>query len=331
MLALGLVLGACGVAATPPAPPGGPGIDLPVVGTLGIAPPEPDAIVLYVTADGRILLDGDESLSWGDLQRELASRTADPEWRKADGTSRHVLLLNIDTSVPWIVVQWILTAAAGPDVNVTRIFFGVRGRASEARGAIGCGVPADHGIRCSQEFIEEPPAFSVAVLARPHAPRSDPEALFPRMDAILRGAGHPPQLVLVLRTPWPYGSRVPAGFVIQILDVAIRAGVTDVLFGGSGAPLPPEGSDIEWMTRVVGEVKAENAVPYIKAGEELVGAFPEDSPLPPTRGRLPYLYGVNLDHEPDPEPFPEPSGEPQPVPFSNHAWVIWEERSDGSR
>lgn len=293
--ALLLLAGACGSPFAPGPAAFGSELDLPRVGTLGLAPSAPEAIVVNVTRQGHLAVDGEGPLSLDGLREALVRCTDHPSWREPDGSSHHVLLVNVDASVPWMVVQWILVLAAEPRVGIYRLFFGARPRAGDASGAIGCRLPKDHGFEpLTDMFWKETPTFCVRLFARPDRRRSDPEALYPRMCAALERAGHPRDVVCEIRTPRSFGRWVPTGFVIQTADVAIRAGATELRFSGPGA-LPTELDDIAWLARKIAEVKASNVTPYIRVGSEVVGAYPRGGGLPTAQGLLPQLYGVNLD------------------------------------
>jgi len=93
-----LVLVGCGSGDAEPYPLP-PGIDLPVVGTLGRQPAGPGTIVLDVTSDGEITLGGKGPLSLVGLRDELARLTSGPTWREPDKTSLKILLVRADADL----------------------------------------------------------------------------------------------------------------------------------------------------------------------------------------------------------------------------------------
>ena len=232
--ALLLALAGCGSGETEPhrLPPG---LDLPVLGTVGRAPGGEATIVVDVDAAGRIFVEGRGPLGLTSLARELERRTADPRWREPDRSSRKILLLNADASLPWVVPCWVMQAAAGPTVAIYRIFLGARASDAGPAGAIGWTLRKDgwgwgSGRSSSTSRASPPPARR-----RSRAPR---RRCCPPCASV--AGDTPTEWVVADRRGRraPTGFAVPTGYVARVVDLLLRAGVRQIRFEGSGLPSP---------------------------------------------------------------------------------------------
>ena len=264
------------------------GRTLPRVGTLGAVPPAAETIVVDVTGDGRLLVDGEDTLTLVALSEALQRRTAGPNWRELDRSSRKHLLVRADASVPWRIAQWILMMAADPRVGIYKIHFGATSRGGEGDGAIGCELPKDRGITATEMFAEERPVVRTRIFMSTR-PESDPEALFLVLARLRATSGEGVRFEIA--TPPPKGRRVPAGFVIRVMDVALRAGFQSLVL--EGAPMPEARflASADFLRSVITEQGEAVNTPTIHVGNAIVGRLPGGDAVPPARGLLPTLYG----------------------------------------
>jgi biopolymer transport protein ExbD len=124
------------------------GIEVPVIGTVGDFPEPEHRIVVNVTADGRIVVEGktysmtglfDELKRLGDLDRgELLPGTNPPKY-----LSGAAVVLRADGALPWGSAQRFVEACA--ESGIWRISFAVRHEGDGAEGAIGFPLPRDKG------------------------------------------------------------------------------------------------------------------------------------------------------------------------------------------
>src|SRR5262245_63797234 len=95
------------------------GIEVPVIGTVGDFPEPEHRVVVNVTADGRVTIDGavftDYFALVADLQRRAGS---------ARGPDAENLVLRVDRRAPWGIGQLLLRACDGSGFR--RVFFAVR-------------------------------------------------------------------------------------------------------------------------------------------------------------------------------------------------------------
>jgi hypothetical protein len=269
-------------------------IDLPRVGTLGQAPTGEDTILLTVTGDGAIRVDGEGPLSLLGLRNRLREKTADRRWREADHSSRKQLLVNADASLPWIVSQWVMMVAADPTVQLYKIFFGARPREGDARGAIGWTLPKDRGLQPTAQQVEDVPRITAKIVMN-DLPPSDPEALLPHLQQLRAALGGGSGIRFEIQTPPPRGGSVPTGFVVRVVDVAARAGFAHILFEGAPMSAGAEmAEDVEALRRFVARLEAREGTPTLRVGGRTVGQRPAGAPAPAGRGLLPTRYGIGL-------------------------------------
>ncbi len=269
-----------------------PGVSLPEVGTLGRVPRGPGAIDVVVTAEGRITLGGKGPLSLVDLREELQRLTADPRWMEPDRSSMKTLLIYADRDLPWSVTVWIMMVAAEPTVSLPRIFFGARSRPDGHVGALGTALPRD-GKRYIDWDAEPPPRLKVNVLPTDGA-ASRPEELF---DHLVATAGDEPiSSVTVDLRPVPGQRALPHGFMVQLLGMALRAGVERFEFWGAPLPKAFDPADAEGLLEHVAELRRRMGNPVLRRrGAKPDEALPPQADLPAPRGRLPYLLGSGVE------------------------------------
>ncbi len=296
LLLFGCVVGGgCGTGerAEPPPPAG---VVLPEVGTLGRSPGGPGTIVVDVTADGRIGIGDEGPLSLVDLQGELTRRTADPVWREADRTSRRILLIRADASLPWRVVLWIMQVAADPRIAIHRIFLGAREEGGGAAGALGCRLPKDGPHPRHIDWVDPPARLDLVLVGRDGGVPAEPEDLLGPLRA---AAGKRPLSELSLRLSLGRRSdrEVPTDFVVRLVDVALRAGVGNIEFQGTWVKLPFDVTDAQALIDHVAVLRTRLATPTLVIRGRTVARRSVSEPLPLARGRLPYLVGARVEKE----------------------------------
>jgi len=273
-------------AAGPAAPPAD--LALPRVATLGALPPAEETLVVDVTSVGDVFLDGQGPLTLQALGEAFARRTADPAWREPDRSSRWNLLIRADERVPWMLPVWILQVGANPKVGLYKAAFAARPRDGDGIGALGCELPKDRGIQATAQIVEEIARLSAKIFMN-DAPESDPEALYPILRRWREVGGE--GLKFEVKTPPPKGRGVPTGYVVRVLDVALRAGFREVVLEGAMMPTPEEAASATWLRDIVAALKQQPGTPTIKIGNETVGRLPEGADVGPVEGLLPTAWG----------------------------------------
>ncbi len=323
-----LVLSACG-GGDRVARPLPPGLELPVVGTLGRLPTGPAVIHVDVDEDGRIHCGGKGPLSLVGLRDAFVAETAEVAWREYDGSSRKILLLTADARLPWVVPIWILQTASGPRVQLWRIFLAARAREDGRQGAIGLTLPRDRSGPVPD--VPNPP-FSLRARIRLRAgPADGPEVVAAPVAAAF--ASHPKHWVVVeIAAVPPTGPAVPTGFVTEVLDVALRSGARRIGLEGLPLPTDPERDergpddppafdpdDLDGFLRCVAWWKARFGEPTLTVTGTVDDPPLDPPPLPAARGVLGGLYGAEV---PAVEPGPRDVADPSPAdePFRRSPW-----------
>src|SRR5262245_38829001 len=122
------------------------GIEVPVIGTVGDFPEPEHRIVVNLTADGRIVVDG-VALTFTSFGAELKRRAAGslgarkvgPEARLSDES----VVLRVDGDVSWRVASALIEVCAAAMVD--RGFFAVRHEGDSVEGAVAAFLPSDGG------------------------------------------------------------------------------------------------------------------------------------------------------------------------------------------
>lgn len=268
--------------------PGQSAIYLPVVGTLGVIPDEPDAIVVSAHRDGRIAMQGKGPLSLAALEEEVERQAGQKGWEQEDGSSRKVLVLEADRALPWCVTVWIVKAALSARPWPREIYFAARAEKDGAKGAIGWRLP-ESGQASSMVL-----PWTAAVLDLGDGDAHDPMRLLPVLREVQRRADDTRETRLEILAPRSGSPAVPTGFVIRVLDLALRAGVTDVCFEGRGLPLSRDCESLEWLLEKTAALRQEEGTPRIRVvGRELAPVVRTDQTVPAV-GVVPHRYGLDV-------------------------------------
>ncbi len=291
LLLVGVLVCGCGETAVPEkeasedagALPASEGVVLSTARHAVQAPIDDGAILVEVTADGEIRVDGEGPLSMAALRLTLAEATASPEWREPDMSSRRSLRLRVDQTVPWVVSQWLMQTAAHPTVGIWRIDVAVLD-ASGAAGVLPIRLPKDRGITATAQFLEELPMVTARVFRKRDEDGSawtrvrvgDQESFDLRADATREGtldavrraiealrseigkSTHHPRAEI--KAPRPSGLKVPHGDVMAVYDAFVGAGDEDwarglVQLEGIPLPLARVTEDVEALKDYVAELQ----------------------------------------------------------------------------
>ncbi len=208
------------------------------------------------------------------LRDSLRKLTNSPGTREADGSSRIPLVIHADRNARWIYVQWILQVCAGSGLGIYKIRFGVRPAAGRGLAGIPMDLPKDSGlgspraddrprvtvklirrgiedgdpgndftrVRVGNDYsFELPPGEWTGISAQDDRRQKLYDEVFEKMAADIRTIraqiGSPPALVGEILAPRPLGLKVPHGDVMRVLACFHRAGLSEVLLGGT--PPPP--------------------------------------------------------------------------------------------
>lgn len=294
LLSLLLLVPACGgesldpdAPPTAPASPAGPTVDLARVGTLDPAPRGEHVIPVTVTRDGAVHARGKSDLSLIDLRRELEAATNRADWREPDRSSKCILVVYADAALPWVVAQCILFVAADPTVGIHQIGFAAHPRDTEEVGVLALMLPKDRGIQATRQFVDELPVLRVKMF-QGEGPAADPEAVGPVLEALWTKMGRSPNAKVRLEFPRSGGVGVPTGIVLQTLDVAVRTGLTDVVFRGPALPAQDVVESAARLREHVRELTDREGATRIRVGRDHdVGAWPADRPRPDVLGIRP--------------------------------------------
>ena len=312
---LGALLALCGpcFAGDDPAPkPAVPSSHLVMAGAVWDPPEAP--LVISLAEDGTISLLGKE-LGLEELRTTLHEQTRALRLRNPDGTSRVDAVLRVSPSLPWTLVQWVLQTCAAPTVQVSRIYFAVMPEAGGAEGVMPAFLPRDLAISVSVPSTG--PRVRAAAFASEGA--ADRGAMFVALKAALDATSNK---TVEIDAPGPQVPR--AGHVIELVDLAYRAGAQWIEFAGAAQPFPkskpaagtPEpdpataAGSVAWLRSWVKEKRKDvpNGVKVTVGGtvfEGAPGAAPATTALPlppPRRARVPLDFqGELLQGRPDQE------------------------------
>jgi len=265
--------------------------ELPRVGTLGVCPAEPEAIVVRVERDGRVTVGGRGPLSLSALEDEVERQAEETGWKEEDGCSRKVLVLEADRALPWLISVWVVKAALAARPWPQAIYFAARAEANGARGAIGWRLPDG-----DQESSAKLP-WTAAVLDLVEGEASAESCVLPYLrDARERADGTGETRFEVL-SPRSGSPAVPTGFVLRVFDLALRVGVTDVCFEGAR---PPDGrpyGSVEWLLEKTAELAKEQGAPRIRVMGPAPPSRVATDEAPAASGLLPRRYGLDVGLE----------------------------------
>ena len=194
------------------------GIDVPVIGTVGDFPEPEHRMVVNVTADGRIVLDGETLVCdalfaelWhrGDaLRGDLLPGTRPPKY-----LSNARVVLRVDGGLPWGSTQQLLQVCA--ESCIWRIWFAVRCEDGGADGALGLELPKDKGC-------EDPKDLAWKRIRVAPGEGGTPAALFAELSQ------SPAYLSGKLATELSIDPRLPTRVALALIDTVIRAGAARV-------------------------------------------------------------------------------------------------------
>jgi biopolymer transport protein ExbD len=201
------------------------GIEVPVIGTVGDFPEPEHRHVVNVTADGRIVVDGN-TLTFDELRGELKRRAAHSRGvALADGKrlSGESVVLRVDGDVGWGAASALLLACAEAEVN--RVLFGVRHEPDGDEGAIAVFLPTEGG---GEDFGD--PSFDQRnVSISSNAGAGTPAALRDHFAAL------PESKTSKLIVELDADAALPTSTVLATLDAVLRSGAASATLA-IGAP-----------------------------------------------------------------------------------------------
>ncbi len=280
-------------------PPAVPSSELVKAGAVWDAPPDP--LVISLAADGTISLLGHE-VGLEELRADLREKAREPRLRNVDGTSKIDAVLRVAPSLPWTMVQWVMQVCADPNVQIYRIHFAVMPEAGGAEGVIPTFLPKDRG---GPTPVSGDPAARVRAMLFSSKGTADRGAIFAALKA---GLDATTDKTVDIATPPP---KIPrAGHVIEVVDLAYRAGAKWIEFEGASMPSPGRGGgaataapgapapgSLAWLRSWALEQRKETPEGVkVKVGEVLVegttGAVRPFPPLPPPPPRRVRAMGL---------------------------------------
>ena len=208
---------------------------LPRVGTIGDAPPRARTLGVTVERNGTVRV-GKQEIRFAELRALLAQFSRLHHRGNARASAANVLL-RIDARVPWIATQWVLTACA--EQRIARVFYGVLPESGLAEGALALFLPTDKGIRPTAQEPDEVLSLPVRISYR--GTGVHPAALYPLLMKFPEKVRK--EAVLDLRAM----PNVPHGFALQVVDVAMRAGITEIEIFGT--MIPPHDADLKAIVK----------------------------------------------------------------------------------
>lgn len=215
---------------------GAPGVDLPLVGTVGDAPPAAATLAITVHRDGRLEHDR-ETITYAQfetrLRTEVAARPKQHLSASLDLSSLN-LLLRVDREAPYGAVLPLLRRCTQRDACVNRVFYAVCSEdGDDGSGALALFLGADPG-----HATPLPSIWVLSATVRCDAATSDPAALYEAAAAAL--ARVPPAAAKDAQFTVAAAGDVAFGFVLRCADAVLRAGFHAVfLGGGTTAPHDP--------------------------------------------------------------------------------------------
>ncbi len=230
-------------------PPPRTGVNLPQVTHVGGEPAAESRIVIRLTGRG-VLTMGDDAtpLSLRALHDGLVAecKRRGPKWEEVDGASALHAVLEIDRTVPWKFVQWIMQTCAHPDVKIYKIAFRAVTRTTKKAGAILTELPKDRGGP-GLDGITRKRVRRIKVFKTERGP-TDLRAVWAALQKTPIEQRRETSYEIV--APPPKGGAVSTGFVVQLVDLVLRAGGTRLTFEGAAMPRDTIG-DAAWLAAEV--------------------------------------------------------------------------------
>jgi hypothetical protein len=187
------------------------------------------------------------------MARAEESREGEPVY-----ASNLAVVLRLDRSLPWMVVQWLLQDCVDPNRRIWRIHFAVLPEGEGEEGTLACRAPKDRGL--ARDPTRIPDHVNVGMRLSDTEDGSDPALLFERMKALL---AEDPTLLFRLYA----AGDVPVGKVLEVVDVLYRSGVTELTVVGEPARRGPDAI----RNLVAGKPRAGTDVSIFLSGRAVVG------------------------------------------------------------
>jgi len=192
------------------------GIDVPTIGTVGDFPDPAHRIVVNVTRDGRILIDG-RPLSFRELEIELeeCARRSSDVIDDVDGArtiSDEAVVLRVDSETSWDATICLIEACA--HARVWRVFFVVRDQDGHAEGAFKLYVSPD-AWRSAKELDRRRGENWLGPSIMALGNGTEPSLMY---DFLARGAG------IDARWQFAFSDPMRTDSALTLLGVAARAG-----------------------------------------------------------------------------------------------------------
>ena len=198
------------------------------------------------------------------------------------------------------------------DPALRRFFFAVRSSAGGEPGAIGWTHPG--GDRHCDVRVP----WATLSLDLSAGPASGPAAFLPAIRDARARADEGGEFRLEVLAHEGRGASAPTGFVLEVLDLAVREGITDVVFGAYAWPTREERADVGRFLARVADLRRAAGGPALRFQGEVLPKPPEGEVPPPALGLLPRLHGLDVDPE-EPGPLaraspgpPDPDAPPAP-------------------
>jgi hypothetical protein len=230
---------------------------------VGWANPFPEAkrvAVIVISPDDGAWVDGVRAERLEDIRDALAVRGGSA--RDADGASLLHVVIVADERVAWGVVLWMMQVATDECVASRHVHFAVRHRSSCERGVISMNLPVDRGLRATPQTAEIIPVSRVSAFAVDRGDRSA-SSVDALAEAVAQRVSILPDSVVLFETPPPYGSRVPCGIALRVLD-ALQRSTSRVGLGGPAPPFPKWEYVSESLTELIRERRASDTVVVLK-------------------------------------------------------------------
>ncbi|MCP5065354.1 MAG: terpene cyclase/mutase family protein [bacterium] len=257
----------------------GTAVRLPRV-TLVRPTPSRGRLVISLTKDGEIRVPNRrQPLGLKGLVSYLADMTRDPSMREVDGTSRLHAILDIDETMPWAPVAWMMMACADPRVRIYKVSFGVRQMGSEAEGVLPATLPKDRGLAPGAATPREYERVQVNLVRAKEGGSTRIAALYEALMKI--PAEQRENAKFEFKAPPPHGAGMSFSYVAQVLDVMMRAGARDLIFEGAPPPLGPGAHGAAGFTALVKRMQSARVEPAIRLNRVRLGRGSASARIPP--------------------------------------------------